>query len=192
MGNIFPPISDEEFRESFMFGPDKFPEVLACLQLPSTPARAIAGLASFPYRFAEDGTPTRWVTQETALLVFLKRLTSRGSTLISLEKFFGRSVGWICEVSLSVLGFLKYRWIPTKVHSLDPSVFDKFRLHDYATCLWRAGLRLPGVVGFVDGTFHQTYRPGRDGYNGQLRDSFIADRKPVMEFSSNSSLFRTV
>ena len=32
--NVTPPISPEEFRLNFLFGPDKIPEVLASLQLP--------------------------------------------------------------------------------------------------------------------------------------------------------------
>jgi len=52
---------------------------------------------------------------------------------------------------------------------METRVFDRYRLKDYADCLWRNGLRLPGCCGFVDGTFHKTYRPGADGYNGLLQ-----------------------
>ena len=134
------------------------------------------GLPSFPYRF-EHGIATRWVTQETALLVFLKRLRTRGSVVMHLEVFFGRSVGWISEVFNSFVTFLDARWIPIKIQSLDPRVFDRFRLQDYADCLWRAGFPCPGVVGFIDGTFHSIYLPGRDGYNGDLQRLFYSGAK---------------
>ena len=96
--NIFPPISPEEFRLHFMFGSDKYAEALSCLDLTVDVHRAALGLASFPYRFYENGVTNRWVTQEHALLVFSKRLRTRGSCLIHLEHFFGRSSGWISEV----------------------------------------------------------------------------------------------
>jgi hypothetical protein len=44
-----------------------------------------------------------------------------------------------------------------------------FGLRDYADCWVERGLGLPGVCGFVDGTFHSMNRPGRDGFNGNLQ-----------------------
>jgi len=174
--NVSPPISDEEFRVHFYFGSDKIAQVLHHLQFPATAARVALGLPSFPIRF-ENGVPVRWTTQETALLVFLKRLRTRGSTVMGLEQFFGRSVGWISEVFNSVLSFINVRWVPIKVQSLDSGVFNRFRLQDYADCLFRNGLRIPDLVGFVDGTFHEIYRPGRDGYDGLLQRLFYSGAK---------------
>jgi hypothetical protein len=77
---IVPPISAEEFRQHFMFGPDKFPVVLRALRLPADPIREAEGKPSFPYYY-RDGVATRFVRQETALLVFLKRMRTRGTSL---------------------------------------------------------------------------------------------------------------
>jgi len=75
-------------------------EVLDVLQLPATPGRL--GPATFPYRF-ENGTPSRWIEPVHALLIFLKRIRTRGSTAIQMQSFFGRSVGYLSEVANAVL-----------------------------------------------------------------------------------------
>ena len=36
---------------------------------------------------------------------------------------------------------------------------------------------LPGCCAFVDGTFHKTYRPGAEGYNGLLQRAFYSGDK---------------
>ena len=119
-----------------------------------------------------DGAPIRWVSQETVFLVFFKRMWTRGSVVIQLQSFFGRSVGWISQVFNAVLHFLYTRWVPTKIRSLDSNILNYWRLQDYATCLKKAGLGIPGCVGFVDGTFHGINRPGRDGNQGLLQRLF--------------------
>ena len=171
---IDPPLSDEEFRSHFGFAAHLILEVLDVLRLPATPGRL--GPATFPYRF-ENGTPTRWIEPVHALLIFLKRLRTRGSTVIQMQSFLGRSVGYLSEVSNAVLSWINYKWIPLKIQSMDARVFDPYRIKDYADCLWRNGLRLPGCCGFVDGTFHKTYRPGADGYNGLLQRAFYSGDK---------------
>jgi len=80
-------------------------------------------------------------------------------------------------VSTAVLSWINYKWIPLKIQSVDARVFDRYRLKDYADCLWRNGLRLPGCCAFVDGTFHKTYRPGADEYNGLLHRAFYSGDK---------------
>ena len=151
--NISPPLSDEEFRSHFFFGSDVFSRALASLSLPADPARVALGLPPFPYRF-EGGISTRWLTQETAFLVFCKRLSTRAATAFQLQFFFGRSSGWISEVSNAAFTFLLAKWIPLKTHNADTRVHHEHRLHDYARLLRDKGLHLPFVVGFVDGIFH--------------------------------------
>jgi hypothetical protein len=146
--NISPMLSLEEFRSHFMFGPEKIPDVLNCLRFPATPGRVGD---TFPVRFDSQGQPIRWVSPETALLVFLKRMRTRGSVVIQLQSFFGRSIGWISEVFNAVVQWIVVKWVPLKIQTLDTRVFNRWRLQDYANCLWRAGLLIPGIVGFVDG-----------------------------------------
>jgi hypothetical protein len=62
------------------------------LQLPATPGRL--GPATFPYRFDANGRPVRWIEPVHALLIILKRLRTRGSTVIQMQSFLGRSVGY--------------------------------------------------------------------------------------------------
>ena len=157
-----------------MFGSDVIDQVLDSIKLPSTIGRLVT---TFPYRFDATGQAIRWVTPHSALLVFLKRMRTRGSVLVHLQSFFGRSVGWISEVFNAVVMWLKLKWFGTKIDKLDSRVFNRWRLQDYADCLWRNGFWLPGVVGFVDGTFHSTYRPGADGYDGALQRAFYSGAK---------------
>ena len=175
--NVATPLSLEEYRTTFMFDPSKIPEVLVSLGLPADPVRVALGHeATFPYRFL-NGVATRWVKPETALLVFLRRMRTRGSVLMADQRFWGRSVGWQSEVFNSVLDFVSTQWVPLKIQSLDTRVFNRWRLQDYADKLWDCGLKLPGIVGFVDGTFHSIYRPGRDGYAGILQQCFYSGDK---------------
>ena len=167
---INPPLSDAEFKSHFLFGRDKIAEVLACLQFPKTAGRPAN--RDFAIRCDRHGNPIRWVGAETALLVFLKRLRTRGDAVIQLQSFFGRSEGWISLVFNAVVTFIAAVWVPIKIQRLDERVFNRFRLQDYAKCLWRNGLYIPHVVGFVDGTFHSICRPGGDGYNGTLQQAF--------------------
>jgi len=180
--NIRPPLSPEEFRNMFFFPQEKILEVLAAFQFPRSLGRPAD--QDFAYMFDADGAPIRWVSQETAFLVFLRRLRTRGSVIIQLQSFFGRSIGWISLVFNAVLNFLNSRWVPTKIQALDRSVFTYFRLKDYEKCLWNAGLYISRCVGFVDGTFHATRRPGRDGHNGQLQRLFYSGAKKNMASSS--------
>ena len=157
---INPPLSDAEFKTHFLFGRDKIAEVLACLQFPKTAGRPAN--RDFAIRCDRHGNPIRWVGAETALLVFLKRLRTRGDAVIQLQSFFGRSEGWISLVFNAVVTFIAAVWVSIKIQRLDERVFNRFRLQDYAKCLWRNGLYIPHVVGFVDGTFHSICRPGGD------------------------------
>ena len=168
--DIVPPLSRAEFKSHFLLGSEKITEVLAELRFPRSPGRPAD--KDFAYMHDSNGEPIRWVSQETAFLVFLKRMRTRGSVAIQLQSFFGRSVGWISQVFNAVLNFLYTRWVPSKILSLDSNVFSYWRLQDYATCLKKAGLGIPGCVGFVDGTFHGIHRPGRDGYQGLLQRLF--------------------
>jgi len=110
---IDPPLSDEEFRSHFGFASHLILEVLDGLLLPATPGRL--GSATFPYRFDPDGTPTRWIEPVHALLIFLKRPRTRGSAVIQMQSFFGRSSGFLSEVSLAVLTWINYKWVPLKI-----------------------------------------------------------------------------
>ena len=98
---INPPLSDAEFKSHFLFGRDKIAEVLACLQFPKTAGRPAN--RDFAIRCDRHGYPIRWVGAETALLVFLKRLRTRGDAVIQLQSFFGRSEGWISLVFNAVV-----------------------------------------------------------------------------------------
>ena len=167
---IVPPLSRAEFKSHFLFDSSKIVAVLALLDFPRSPGRPMN--KDFAYMHNSDGEPIRWVSQETAFLVFLKRMRTRGSVVIQLQSFFGRSVGWISQVFNAVLHFLYTRWVPTKIRSLDSNILNYWRLQDYATCLKKAGLGIPGCVGFVDGTFHGINRPGRDGNQGLLQRLF--------------------
>jgi hypothetical protein len=158
-----------------MYGSDKIAEVVASLCFPRTPGRPAN--KDFAYRWDTHGVATRWVSAEIALLVFLKRLRTRGTVVIQLQHFFGRSSGWISGVFNAVLSFLAATWIPLKIHRLDQRVFHRWRLQDYTDCLFRHGFCCPGVCGFVDGTFHPICRPGRDGYNGLLQSLFYSGAK---------------
>lgn len=124
-----------------------------------------------------QGIPRFLISPELALLVFLKRLRTRGSVLVQLQGFFGRSTGWISSVFNAVVAFIAKEWIPRKVQRLDTRVFNKWRLRDYADRLYQQGLRIPNVCGFVDGTFHSICRPGCDGYKGLLQQVFYSDAK---------------
>ena len=77
----------------------------------------------------------------------------------------------------SVISFIASYWVPRKVQRLDTSVFTPCRLQDYANCLWNLGLKIPLVCGFVDGTFHSVYRPGRDGYKDLHQKIFYSGAK---------------
>lgn len=134
--NISPPISGAKFKSHFMFGREEIQQVIDCLCLPVDPAKE--GLAAcFPYRF-HNGNPVRWVTHETAVLIFLKRLQTRGSTVKHLQRFFGRTEGYISEVFNAVVEFITVYWVPRKIQRIDSRVFSSFRLRDYARALWRA------------------------------------------------------
>ena len=186
-GNVFGINTPREFQH---YGAPYFgglgsnirPEVLAAFQFPRSLDRPAD--QDFAYMFDADGAPIRWVSQETAFLVFLRRLRTRGSVIIQLQSFFGRSIGWISLVFNGVLNFLNSRWVPPKIQALDRSVFTYFRLKDYEKFLWNAGLYISRCVGFVDGTFHATRRPGRDGHNGQLQRLFYSGAKKNMASSS--------
>ena len=180
---IRPSLSREEFRSHFLFPSIVFAEVLAALRFPRSPGRPPN--KDFAYMHDANGVPIRWVSQETAFLVFLKRMRTRGSVVIQLQAFFGRSIGWISQVYNAVLEFICSRWVPQKIQNLDGRVFDYWRLKDYEKCLRRNGLNLPGCVGFVDGTFHKINRPGKDGNNGELQGLFYngskKDHGPIFE-----------
>jgi len=175
-GPIRPALSRYEFKQHFYYGSTEIPMVLEALQFPRDPEREAQGLPSFPYRF-EHGTATRWVTQEEALLVFLKRLRTRGSCIIHLENFFGRSMGYLSEVISSVLDFLASTWIKWKVEHLDTRVFDNHRFLDYSNCLKRHGLGLPGVCAFIDGCFHPINRPSASVEGQQIQEGFYSGAK---------------
>ena len=96
LSNIRPFLSREEFRSHFLFPSEVFAEVLAALDFPRTPGRPAD--KDFAYMHDENGVPIRWVSQDTAFLVFLKRLRTRESVTIQLQAFFGRSIGWISQV----------------------------------------------------------------------------------------------
>ena len=82
LSGINPPLSPEEFRSHFMFGPDKIPEVLACFRFPVT----LGGRPghTFAINTNMNGSARFFVSPETALLVFLKRMRTRGSVVIQL------------------------------------------------------------------------------------------------------------
>lgn len=80
-------LSAYAFRSHFMFGHDQFPVVLAALDLPER----------MEYQRG------RYVDKEVALLIFLKRLRTRGNKVIDLVDFFGRSIGYISNVFRTVL-----------------------------------------------------------------------------------------
>ena len=86
---IYPPISPEEFRSHFGLGSDKIPEVQDSLQFPVT----LGGRPGNTFAVESDaqGIPRFLISPELALLFFFKRLRTRGSVLVQLQGFFGRS-----------------------------------------------------------------------------------------------------
>ena len=83
---IVPPLSRAEFKSHFLFDSSKIVAVLALLDFPRSPGRPMN--KDFAYMHNSDGEPIRWVSQETAFLVFLKRMRTRGSLVIQLQSFF--------------------------------------------------------------------------------------------------------
>jgi hypothetical protein len=97
----------------FLFDSTVFAEVLEALEFLRTPGRPPN--KDFAYMYDANGVPKRWVSQETALLFFLKRMRTRESVVIHLQAFFGRSIGWISAVYNTVLEFICTRWVPQKI-----------------------------------------------------------------------------
>jgi len=179
---INPPLSRAEFVSHFLFSPDGFPELLSAFDYLRTPGRPSD--QDFAYKHDANGVPIRWVSQETALLVFLKRMRIVDGDAVMLQPFFGRTIEWISDVFDAVSLFISTRWVPTKIQALDCRIFNCFRLKDYEECLWRAGLRISCCAGFVDNLSHSTRRPGTESnLNAKLQSVFFnsADKVPNYE-----------
>lgn len=154
-------LSAEGFRSHFMFGHDQFPVVLRALHLPQW----------IEYQ------PGCYVQRERALLIFLKRIRTRGSCLLHLEDFFGRSHGYISGVYKAVLAYVDEHYLSRQIRRVDPNIFHSYRLRDYETCFNDlAGGRclLKRLICFIDGSFHPTCRPGAPDYHGLLQRAFYS------------------
>lgn len=106
-------------------------------------------------RFRLDG--------EEALLVFLHRMCY-ANRLNDMEFFFKRSYGYLSEMVEAVrvyLGSIAQKLVLQ---------FDHVRLRPllpvFAAALKDAGCPYPHLWAFLDGTFRDFCRPGRDGYTG--------------------------
>lgn len=110
---------------------------------------------------------------DDALLVLLRRLGSP-QRHIDLEDEFGLSSAFMSDIALSLVKFLHCRW--SRLLFSAPGCWTPERLALYADAVsekvylltgvhWPAAL-LWHIVGFLDGSFHDTDRPS-DQYRGQ-------------------------
>jgi len=162
-------LSAEEFRSHFMYGHDKFPLVLEALHLPDR----------LEYQPARLGRRAKYVDKEVALLIFLKRIRTRGSCLIHLVSFFGRCHGYISDVYKAVLRHLNEKYLSRQVRRLDPNIFHRDRIRDYAKTLQTLDdgpCLLDRLICFIDGSFHPTCRPGSSpaDYENLLQRAFYS------------------
>lgn len=140
-------LSPSEFIEHFRFAREDIPRLCRALRIPD-----------------EFRSPNHCVCEgEEALLLYLKRL-SYPNRWCDMAFFFSASEGWCSEICKEVEEHLfGFSWHLT--HEMDEARIRPM-VPLFAEAVRRKGAPMPGIVGFLDGTFRHFCRPSVDGYNG--------------------------
>ena len=153
-----PPVSPREFYEHFRITQEQVPQLVDALKLADVTLKLPCGGR---------------VSGEECLLIYLKRM-AYPCRLVQMQRFFGRSKGYLSEAVNYMQHYLYDDFAVKLVQTID---WDRIRpkLKEFARAIHRKGAPFTTLALLLDGTFRYIARPGgrkrnqRSMYSGRKK-----------------------